>query len=56
MSLRVDAVAERHLLALEEAGDRLLLDVDDVVGQPAAVREAGVVAAEDAHPVRLPPG
>src|SRR3954449_12905308 len=49
----VDAVAEGHLLSLEEAGDRLLLDVDDVVRQPAAVREAGVVAAEDTHPARL---
>src|SRR4051794_13083336 len=36
----VDAVAQRDLLALEEAGDRLLLDVDDVVVQPPAVREA----------------
>src|SRR6185436_12123233 len=45
----VDAVAEGHLLALEEAGDCLLLDVDDVVAEPAAVREAAVVAAEHAH-------
>src|SRR5262249_2685585 len=35
----VDAVAERHLVPLEEAGDSLLLDVDDVVRQAPAVRE-----------------
>src|SRR5947208_9372302 len=49
----VDAVTEGHLLALEEAGDRLLLDVDDVVAQPAPVREAGVVAAQHAHAADL---
>src|SRR4051812_5454696 len=49
----VDAVAERALLAFEEAGARPLLDVDDVVVQPAAFREAGVATAENAHPVRL---
>src|SRR5581483_4385449 len=51
VGVAVDAVAERDLVSLEEAGDRLLLDVDDVVVQPAPVREPGVVAGEDAHPV-----
>ena len=32
--------------------DRLQLDLDDVVGEPAAVREPGQVAAEDAQLVR----
>jgi hypothetical protein len=40
----VDAVAERHLLADEEAGNCLLRDVDDVVTEPAAVRPALEVA------------
>ena len=55
MSFALTPSPSGTLCALEEAGDGLLLDVDDVVGQPAAVREAGVVAAEHAHPVRVRP-
>ena len=48
----VDAVPERHLVALQGAGDDLELDVDDVVGEPAAVRVTRVVPAEHAEAVR----
>ena len=56
----VDAVAQRQLLAAlvgrdEVAADHAQRDVDDVVGQPPAVREAGVVAADDAEAVLASP-
>ncbi len=48
--------AERGLAAVEHlvgrAGDRQELDLDDVVGQPSAVREAAGVAAQDPEPAR----
>ena len=44
----VHPVAERHLVALQEPGHDLDLDVHDVVAETAAVREAGEVAAD--HP------
>ena len=40
-----------HLVALQEPGDDLELDVHDVVAEAAAVREAGGVAADDAEAV-----
>ena len=49
----VDAVAELDLVPLQEAGHHALGDVDDVVAEPAAVREAAVVAADDAEAVDL---
>src|SRR6185295_5497185 len=52
----VDAVAERDLVPLEEAGHHLLRDVDHVVVEPAAVRAAAVVAADHAHAADLARG
>src|SRR6266566_10013640 len=55
--VRVDAVTGRQrayqLAGLRRALQRLQLDVDHVVGEPAAVREALQVAAEHAEPVWL---
>src|SRR5262245_58092017 len=45
----VDAVTERQLRALEEATDRLLGDVDDVVPEAPAVRPALRVACKHAE-------
>ena len=44
-----------ELAGLRRALERLQRDVDDVVGEPAAVREALQVAAEHAEPVRAAP-
>jgi hypothetical protein len=48
--------AERGVAPVEHlvgsTGDREELDLDDVVGQPTAVREAAGVAAQDAEPAR----
>ncbi len=49
----VHPVAERHLVADQESGDHLELDVDHVVHRPPAVREAGVVAADHPEAVRV---
>ena len=55
--VRRDAVAELavgavlELLAEEEARRDAQLDIDDLVAEPAAVRETGVVAADDAERV-----
>ena len=48
----VDRVAEVVGVAGQLAVDDLQRDVDDVVRQPATVREPVVVATEDAEPVR----
>ena len=47
--LTVGAVLE--LLAEEEARRNAQLDIDDLVAEPAAVRETGVVTADDAERV-----
>ncbi len=47
----VHAVAERHLVVLQEAGHDLQLDVHDVVAEATAVREPGGVAADDPEAV-----
>ena len=51
----VDAVAERDVLRRRQqrARDHAELDVDRVVGEPAAVREPCHVAREDAEAVRV---
>ena len=55
-SLTIDAVAERrHARRREHAGRRLQRDVDHVVGETAAVREARDVGGEHAE-ARWPRG
>src|SRR5205085_10067548 len=51
--VRVDSVAERQLMADQLTGDDTLVDVDDVVTEPAPVRISGVVPGDDAEPVDL---
>src|SRR2546426_6563920 len=49
--IAIDAVAQRRLDAEQNADRRLFGDVDDVIGQTAAVREALDVAGQHAEPV-----